>query len=73
MGIARPSPWQLLYTLATMILMLNAVICGRAVAFFTAAFTAAPAGVVIGTGVVAAAGSVWLHWRDTRPALTARR
>ena len=62
MGITRPSRWQLLYTLATMILMLNAVIGGCAVAFFTA-LTAAPAGVVVGAGVVAATVSVWLHLR----------
>ena len=62
MGITRPSRWQLLYTLATMILMLNAVIGGCAVAFFTA-LTAAPAGVAIGAGVAAAAVSVSLHLR----------
>jgi hypothetical protein len=62
MGITRPSRWQLLYTLATMILMLNAVIGGCAVAFFTA-LTAAAAGVTIGAGVAAAAVSIWLHER----------
>lgn len=58
MGIARPSRWQLYFTLASMVAVLDAVVGGSAVAFVAgvAGATLAPAaGVGAVTGVVSCA------------------
>jgi len=62
MGIARPSRWQLLFTLATMIAVLNAVVGGSAVGFLVSVL-GAPPGVAGALGAIAAIVSVVVHVR----------
>jgi hypothetical protein len=73
MGIARPSRWQLYFTLASMVAVLSAVVGGSAVAFLAgvAGATLAPAA---GIGAVTAALSCSLQFRWQRRAhIDARR
>jgi hypothetical protein len=62
MGIARPSRWQLFFTLATMIAVLNAVVGGSAVAFVTSVFGAS-LGIAAAIGATAAILSIGVHLR----------
>jgi hypothetical protein len=67
MGIARPSRWQLYFTLASMVAVLDAVVGGSALAF-VAGVAGAPLGPAAGVGAVAAAVSCSLHFRWQRRA-----
>jgi hypothetical protein len=62
MGIARPSRWQLFYTLATMIAVLNAVVAGSAVAFVISLLGAALGSAAV-VGAAAAILSIVVHLR----------
>jgi hypothetical protein len=65
MGVDHPSRWQLLFTLATMIAVLNAVVGGSALALLSAVLGASlPLAVVI--GLLVAAASVFAHLRWQR-------
>jgi hypothetical protein len=73
MGIARPSRWQLYFTLASMVAVLNAVVGGSAVAF-VAGVAGAPLGPAAGIGAVTAVLSCSLQFRWQRRAhIDARR
>lgn len=79
MGIAKPSRWQLFFTLATMLLVLNSVIAGTTVALVLARAAGAGLWLPVSAGAVAAVlsgyGHVrWQRWRhdaarDATPAL----
>jgi hypothetical protein len=64
MGIRRPSRWQLYFTLASMIAVLDAVVGGSAAAF-AAGLLGAPLGLSCGIGGVTALASaaVQLRWQ----------
>ena len=65
MGVYRPSRWQLLYTLATMIAVLNGVVGGSAVAFLVSVLGGSlPVATV--EGALVAGLSVWVHLRWQR-------
>jgi small-conductance mechanosensitive channel len=73
MGIARPSRWQLYFTLASMVAVLSAVVGGSAVAFL-AGLTGATLALAAGIGAVTAAVSCSLQFRWQRRAhIDARR
>jgi hypothetical protein len=64
MGIARPSRWQLYFTLATMVAVLDAVVGGSAVAFLLGALGVATwVAVPIGTVVAAASAATMVRWQ----------
>lgn len=68
MGIAKPSRWQLFFTLATMLLVLNCVIVGTTVALVLARATGAGLWLPVSAGALAALlagyGHVrWQRWR----------
>jgi hypothetical protein len=65
MGIDRPSRWQLLFTLGTMIAVVNAIVGGSAVAFAAAA-SGAPLLVAVVVGALAAIVSIVIHVRWQR-------
>lgn len=67
MGIDRPSRWQLFFTLATMIAILNAVVGGSAVAFL-ASVCGASLALAVALGGVAAILSSAAHLRWQRRA-----
>jgi hypothetical protein len=69
-GMAHVSRWQLYFTLAMMVAVLNAVVGGSAVTLGLAVLDA-PIGAAIATGVVAAAASIILYLRWQRAAHTA--
>jgi small-conductance mechanosensitive channel len=69
MGIARPSRWQLLFTLAAMVGVLNSVVGGSAVAFL-AAVLGAPLGGAAAVGGVAGVVSLVAFTRWQRRAHT---
>jgi hypothetical protein len=60
MGIARPSRWQLSFTLGTVIAVLNAVVGSGAVAFVTSVFGAS-LGMAAAIGATAAVLSRAVH------------
>lgn len=66
MGVIRPSRWQLFFTLAAMIVVLNSVVGGTAIAFVAGALLGAPVGVAAAAGAVAAVVSAALHFRWQR-------
>jgi hypothetical protein len=72
MGIERPSRWQLYFTLASMVAVLDAVIGGSAVAF-VAGFAGAELGPAAAIGAVAAALSCALKFRWQRRSHTDAR
>jgi hypothetical protein len=72
MGIARPSRWQLYFTLASMVAVLDSVVGGSAVAF-VAGVAGAPLGPAAGIGAVTAAVSCALQFRWQRRAHTDAR
>ena len=65
MGIDRPSRWQLLFTLGTMIAVVNAIVGGSAVALIAGALGASLLVAVI-VGALAAIISIVLHVRWQR-------
>jgi hypothetical protein len=67
MGIARPSRWQLSFTLAMMIAMLNAVVGGSAAGFLLSV-VGVPLGLALGLGAVTALVSIVIHVRWQRHA-----
>lgn len=67
MGIARPSRWAALLTLASMVAVLNAVVAGSALAF-VAGVAGAALGPAAGVGAVAAVLSCSLQFRWQRRA-----
>jgi hypothetical protein len=66
MGIARPSRWQLYFTVSTMVATVNSVVGGSAVAIFVGRLLDAPLGVAAAVGGVAAVISFAVHWRWDR-------
>jgi hypothetical protein len=73
MGIARPSRWQLYFTLASMVAVLNAVVGGSAVALL-AGVVGATLGLAAGIGAVTGVVSCALHFRwQLRAHVDARR
>jgi hypothetical protein len=74
MGIARPSRWQLYFTLATMVAVLDAVVGGSAVAF-VAGVVGATLGPAVGIGAVTGVVSCALqfHWQRRAHADARRR
>lgn len=65
MGIDRPSRWQLLYTVGTMVAFVNAIVGGSAVAL-AAAVSGANLAVAVVIGAVVAILSVVIHVRWQR-------
>ena len=67
MGVTRPSRWQLYFTLASMIAVLNAVVGGAVVAFL-AGVLGAPLGLATPLGGLAALASlaVSIRWQSKR-------
>jgi hypothetical protein len=64
MGMARPSPWQLHFTLAAMVATLDAVVGGTAVAFLVGALGATLAvSAVVGAAVAVASFLVFTRWQ----------
>ena len=73
MGIARPSRWQLYFTLASMVAVLTAVVGGSAVAFL-AGVVGATLGLAAGIGAVTSVVSCALQFRwQLRAHVVARR
>jgi hypothetical protein len=62
MGIAKPSRWQLYFTIATVVAFLNAVVAGATFAF-ALAVVGAPLLACAVAGLLAGALSLWLHLR----------
>ncbi|MBV9172434.1 MAG: hypothetical protein JOZ81_20355 [Chloroflexi bacterium] len=65
MGIDRPSRWQLLFTLGTMIACVNAIVGGSCVAMVATAFGASLA-VSVSIGAIASIVSLVVHYRWQR-------
>jgi hypothetical protein len=64
MGIMRPSRWQLYFTLATMVAVLDAVVGGSAVAFLAGALGAATwVAVVLGAIASTASAVAMVRWQ----------
>jgi len=63
MGVFRPSRWGLIFTLASMIGVLNSMVGGTAVAFLVGAVFGASLGAAAGAGGVAAIVSAFAHSR----------
>jgi hypothetical protein len=65
MGIAQPSRWQLYFTLASMILVLNAVVGGCAVAVLAEVLGAPPApAIVLGALTACLCAAVLFRWQQ---------
>jgi hypothetical protein len=65
MGVVRPTRWQLAFTLASMVSMLNAVVGGSAVAF-VASVCGAPLAAAAPIGAAAGVASAAVHHRWQR-------
>ncbi len=65
MGI-RPTRWQLYFTTASMIGVINSVVAGTAVALLVGIAADAPLGIAAAAGGVVALASVMLHFRYDR-------
>ncbi len=73
MGLSRPSRWQLYFTLASMIAVLNSVLGGTTAALLAGRLLGAPIGAAVATGAAVAVASLAIHSTLQRTAHTAAR